>query len=41
MKKRASRPRSSRRRDDVEAVREKCVFTTHTPVAAGHDQFPD
>jgi starch phosphorylase len=26
--------------DDVEAVRGKCVFTTHTPVPAGHDQFP-
>jgi starch phosphorylase len=26
--------------DDIEAVREMCVFTTHTPVAAGHDQFP-
>jgi starch phosphorylase len=26
--------------DDTEAVREKCVFTTHTPVAAGHDKFP-
>ncbi len=25
---------------DVEAVRRQCVFTTHTPVAAGHDQFP-
>ena len=25
---------------DVEVVREKCVFTTHTPVSAGHDQFP-
>jgi starch phosphorylase len=25
---------------DVEAVRERCVFTTHTPVPAGHDQFP-
>ncbi len=25
---------------DVEAVRAQCVFTTHTPVAAGHDQFP-
>lgn len=25
---------------DIEAVREKCVFTTHTPVPAGHDQFP-
>jgi starch phosphorylase len=26
--------------EDVEAVRRKCVFTTHTPVAAGHDKFP-
>lgn len=25
---------------DVEAVRHKCVFTTHTPVDAGHDRFP-
>jgi len=25
---------------DVEAVRRQCVFTTHTPVPAGHDQFP-
>lgn len=24
---------------DIEYVREKCVFTTHTPVAAGHDHF--
>jgi starch phosphorylase len=24
---------------DVEAVRRRCVFTTHTPVAAGHDRF--
>ena len=24
----------------IEAVRHKCVFTTHTPVAAGHDSFP-
>lgn len=32
--------RSSVSRTDVEAVREKCVFTTHTPVPAGHDQFP-
>lgn len=23
----------------INRVREKCVFTTHTPVAAGHDQF--
>ena len=25
---------------DKETVRNKCVFTTHTPVPAGHDQFP-
>ncbi len=23
----------------IETIREKCVFTTHTPVAAGHDKF--
>ena len=26
--------------EDIETVREQCVFTTHTPVPAGHDQFP-
>jgi starch phosphorylase len=25
---------------DIEAVRRHCVFTTHTPVPAGHDKFP-
>ena len=25
---------------DTDAVRQRCVFTTHTPVPAGHDQFP-
>ena len=25
--------------EDIEPVRQKCVFTTHTPVPAGHDQF--
>jgi len=25
---------------DIDSVRKKCVFTTHTPVAAGHDKFP-
>ncbi len=25
---------------DLEVIRKKCIFTTHTPVAAGHDQFP-
>jgi starch phosphorylase len=24
---------------DIEEVRKKCVFTTHTPVPSGHDQF--
>jgi starch phosphorylase len=24
---------------DIEVVRRKCVFTTHTPVPAGHDRF--
>lgn len=26
--------------DDVQAVHQLCVFTTHTPVPAGHDHFP-
>jgi glycogen phosphorylase len=26
--------------DQIQEVRNKCVFTTHTPVPAGHDQFP-
>lgn len=25
---------------DIHEVRRQCVFTTHTPVPAGHDQFP-
>ena len=25
---------------EIDAVRRRCIFTTHTPVAAGHDQFP-
>ena len=32
--------RSSIKGDDIEKVRSKCVFTTHTPVPAGHDKFP-
>jgi len=32
--------RSSVSHSDVEAVRKICIFTTHTPVPAGHDQFP-
>lgn len=26
--------------DDLAAVKSRCVFTTHTPVPAGHDVFP-
>jgi len=26
--------------EDVDRVRRRCVFTTHTPVPAGHDRFP-
>ncbi len=25
--------------EDIEAVRSRCIFTTHTPVPAGHDEF--
>ncbi len=32
--------RTSIRGEDIEKVRAKCVFTTHTPVPAGHDRFP-
>lgn len=32
--------RKSISHEDIEAVRKKCIFTTHTPVPAGHDQFP-
>jgi starch phosphorylase len=38
------RARKARRKlidaEDIEAVRQQCIFTTHTPVPAGHDQFP-
>ncbi|MFN0122169.1 MAG: alpha-glucan family phosphorylase [Blastocatellia bacterium] len=33
----AGRPAATR--DDLATVRRQCVFTTHTPVPAGHDQF--
>jgi starch phosphorylase len=36
----ASRPLSSTTAEDIRAIRRKCVFTTHTPVPAGQDQFP-
>ncbi len=29
-----------RREEALERVRRRCVFTTHTPIPAGHDQFP-
>jgi len=32
--------RTSVKGEDIEKVRAKCVFTTHTPVPAGHDKFP-
>jgi starch phosphorylase len=32
--------RGSARAEDIDAVRQQCVFTTHTPVPAGHDKFP-
>jgi starch phosphorylase len=31
--------RESISKEDIAPVRERCVFTTHTPVPAGHDQF--
>ncbi|RZU42277.1 alpha-glucan family phosphorylase [Edaphobacter modestus] len=34
-----SRPLSEATDADREAIRRQCVFTTHTPVPAGHDQF--
>lgn len=34
-----SEGRDSITEQDIEAVRSKCVFTTHTPVPAGHDTF--
>jgi starch phosphorylase len=36
----AGKPLSVATRDDLDALRRRCVFTTHTPVPAGHDQFP-
>lgn len=32
--------RKSFTEEDRQAVRNQCVFTTHTPVPAGHDKFP-
>ena len=27
--------------EDLAALRKRCVFTTHTPIPAGHDSFPE
>ena len=32
-------PLNGATKSDLDAVRNKCVFTTHTPVPAGHDRF--
>jgi starch phosphorylase len=34
-------PGSAPSEKDIDAVRDQCVFTTHTPVPAGHDRFPE
>jgi starch phosphorylase len=34
------RPLAQASAEDFAFLRKKCVFTTHTPVPAGHDQFP-
>jgi glycogen phosphorylase len=35
----AGAPLSTATEEDVAAIAKECVFTTHTPVPAGHDQF--
>ncbi len=35
----AGKPLRDTTEADIDAVRQQCVFTTHTPVPAGHDQF--
>ena len=35
----AARGGESASKDDMASVRDRCVFTTHTPVPAGHDRF--
>lgn len=37
---RAADNRDAMTDQDLDAVRRMCVFTTHTPVPAGHDKFP-
>jgi starch phosphorylase len=41
LEERVGRPNlSTATQEDIEAVRDQCVFTTHTPVPAALDQFP-
>lgn len=35
----APAPLSSASEADAEAIKQQCIFTTHTPVPAGHDKF--
>jgi starch phosphorylase len=35
----AAESRTTVTEEDVTVIRKRCVFTTHTPVPAGHDQF--
>src|SRR5208283_4507482 len=35
----AGGPQGDASENDIEQVRRRCVFTTHTPVPAGHDRF--
>jgi len=35
----APSPLSAATEDDAHAIQQQCVFTTHTPVPAGHDKF--
>jgi starch phosphorylase len=40
MEERLGRPNAGKAtEEDIEAVRRQCIFTTHTPVPAGQDQF--
>ncbi|HXW16748.1 MAG TPA: alpha-glucan family phosphorylase, partial [Candidatus Acidoferrales bacterium] len=34
------RPSKEITEEDLESIKRRCVFTTHTPVPAGHDHFP-
>lgn len=36
----AARGTAGATEEDFDVLRSKCVFTTHTPVPAGHDRFP-